>query len=266
MEAQENQEIEAVEPQPVEQAAPNEEVTLEAAPEGAETPADRDEKGRFRGVQPRIDELTRKRHEAEREAAYWRGVATQGKAQPSADQTAAPQKPMPEQFADYGAYVEALASFKAEEKVTQALSRHDAANAEKHNAANRESEWQKRQSEARTAIPDYEQVIAASDATLAKHVAESIMDSDKGPALAYHLAKNPALLERLNAMPVRQADREIGRLEAALAVAPQAKTTTAPRPASTSANAGRSTAPALANASMEEYIAQRSKQGAIWAR
>jgi hypothetical protein len=233
---------------------------------------ERDDKGRFKGVQPRIDELTRKRHEAEREAAYWRGVATQGKAQTSVvEQTAAPTKPSPDQFDDYGAYVEALAEFKAEEKITKVLSERETKAAEKQHVETRAASWNERQASARAAMPDYDAVVGASSTPIAQHVAETILESEHGPALAYHFAKNPDVLERLNSLSPRQADREIGRLEERLSsptevAATPVKTSAAPRPATPLASQGRSNTVDPSKMTQAEYEAFRKKQGAQWAR
>jgi hypothetical protein len=54
-------------------------------------------------------------------------------------------------------------------------------------------------------------------------MAEVIQESDVGPQLAYHLAKNRAVAEQLAKLPERAMAREIGRLEAKLL-------TPAPRP------------------------------------
>lgn len=231
---------------------------------------ERDDKGRFKGVQPRIDELTRKRHEAEREAAYWRGVATQGKAQTSAE-PAAPTKPSPDQFDDYGAYVEALAEFKADEKITKVLSEREAKAAEKQQVTAREASWNERQTSARTAMPDYDAVVGASNTPIATHVADAILESEHGPVLAYHFAKNPDVLERLNTLSPRQADREIGRLEERLSSTPEAaatpvKTSATPRPATPLASQGRSNTVDPSKMTQTEYEAFRKKQGAQWAR
>src|SRR3954469_9183752 len=52
----------------------------EAKPEGDDQP--RDEKGKFKSpTQARIDELTRARREAEREAEYWKQRATPAQSQ-----------------------------------------------------------------------------------------------------------------------------------------------------------------------------------------
>ena len=100
------------------------------------------------------------------------------------------------------------------------------------------------------------------------------MDSERGPELAYHLAKHPDVLERLNGMTERQADRELGRLEASLQVPaaapaePPARTTQAPKPATPAASQGRSVALDPSKMSVEEYAAWRSKgpSKARWAR
>jgi hypothetical protein len=251
-------------------AATPEPSTPENAQDAAPTPKgeqlERDEKGRYKGVQPRIDELTRKRYEAEREAAYWKGVATQGK--PPADPAQAAQpaaKPAVESFPTYGEYVEALAEWKADQKISQALSQREQQAATKQAAET----WETRQAAFRQVAADYDQVVGSADEPVSAAVADALRDSAAGPAIAYHLAKNPDLLDRLNGLPARSVDREIGRLEERLsASAPAAKAavSSAPAPAKTTSGAGRASAPTLANSSMEEYKALRKAQGARWAR
>lgn len=234
---------------------------------------ERDEQGRFQkkeGVQPRIDELTRARREAEREAAYWKQVANSGKAQPSAE--AAPKEPTPDQFDDYGDYVKALVKYNT----AQTLAQQQAENSTRKAAETRVQTFTERLNEARTRIADFDDVVGASDVPLAPHVGEILQESDKGADLAYHFAKNPDVLQRLNGMTERAAAIEIGRIEASLTkpaaaaapaqAAPAKKITNAPTPANTSSGAGRSTTPDLANLSMEDYKAARAKQGARWAR
>jgi hypothetical protein len=255
---------------------------------GGEQQQERDDKGRFKGgVQSRIDELTRLRHEAEREAAYWRGRAGNGgageagkqeAAQPSAPEAATKPKPTPDQFDDYGEYIEALTEWKAEEKVSKALTEREAKAAQAQQAAVRATTWEQRQAATRSALPDYDAVVGASDAPVAQHVAETLQESEHGPALAYHLAKHPEVLERLNGMSPRQADREIGRLEERLAATanaasgetdtPAVKTTQAPKPASVTSSQGRSVAQDPSRMSPEEYVQWRSKgpNKARWAR
>lgn len=228
---------------------------------------ERDEKGRFKGVQPRIDELTKARREAEREAAYWKQVA-QGQAQPSAE--AANPKPTPDQFSDYAEFVEALTDWKADQAVAKRMEQ----DSNRKVAETRTQTFVEREVAARIEMPDYTEVVGGSDAPLADHVGEVILESEHGPKLAYHLAKNPDVLDRLNRMSPLAAARELGRIEAGFSSKPEVaapapvvkKISQTPAPANTSATQGRSTTPPLGESSMEEYMAQRKAQGARWAR
>lgn len=223
----------------VEAAETQETETQQQETEGNEQP--RDEQGKFKPkVQQRIDEITRARHEAEREAAYWRQRATGGaneQAQSSANEP--PPKPTVEQFQDYADYVEALTDWKAGQKVNEALSARDAEKAKEAEGRVKQSKaqiWEERQAATRAATPDYDEVVGLSEIQVAAHVAEALIDSDVGPALAYQLAKNPELAERINALPPLAAAREIGRLEASLSkpavAAPENKVSKAPPPIS----------------------------------
>lgn len=227
--------------------------------------------GKFKpkaGVQSRIDELTRARHEADREAAYWRGLAQQQSAQTSAP--AAPAKPTVDQFDDYGEYVEALTDWKAD----QAVAKRMAEDSSRKVGEVRVQTFQERQATFAESTPDYNEVMRSSNAPIASHVIEAVQESDMGPQLLYHFAQNPDVLDRINRMDERQANREMGRLEATLgtpkasaAPAPATKKVTqAPAPAGTKSTQGRSTTPDLATADMDTYMAQRKAQGARWSR
>lgn len=247
--------------------APTEEATAqqEAKPEET-TDKPRDEKGQFKSpVQDRIDELTRARREAEREAAYWRQRAT-----PTQEPTP-PAKPSADQFKDYGEFVEALADWKADQKVSGALKARDADTARTAEQRVQETKAQtfaERQATAKTTIADYDAVVSAADVPIAAHLGEAILDSDRGPELVYHLAKNPAEAARLSALSPMAAARELGRLEATLGQpsAPPAKPVTkAPAPMKPTAGTGGTATTDPARMSHEEYRAFRAKQGARWA-
>lgn len=203
-------------------------------PEGAEQqPADKTEQPKKGGVQKRIDELTRKAHEAEREAAFWREQAAKSQA-PSTDAT----KPARDGFATDADYFEALADWKAEQKVGEFRKQQQAEalnKAEQNQTATRFELYQERVSTALDAMPDYHEVVGGSDVPAEAHVLEAILDSEQGPQLAYHLAKHPDVAQRLNEMTPVHAAREIGRLEAQLAqpkteTPPPKRTTNAPPP------------------------------------
>jgi len=231
----------------------------EEGTEGEQQAKDRDEKGRFKGVQPRIDELTRARREAEREAAYWRTMATQ------ASQQQTNEKPTPDKFNDYAEYVEALTDWKTEQKINERMQQEGQRRVEQ----TRVQTFEQRQADFKAKAQDYDAVVGSSDAPVTPHVSAALLDSEAGPQLMYHLAKNPQELERLNSMSEAQANREIGRLEALLAQpaqAPAVKTTAAPRPASVMGTQGRGATLDPARMSHEEYRAYRAKQGARWAK
>jgi hypothetical protein len=248
-----------------------EEQTAEVKTEATDPPAleaesqevPRDEKGKFKSpVQSRIDELTRARHEAEREAAYWKQRATpEVKNEPVA-------KPTPDKFEDYGAYVEALTDWKTDQKVNEAISKRDAeaAQAADHRLTEtRQQTFAERQSTVKATIQDYDAVVGAADIPIAPHVGEAILESEKGPELVYHLAKHPEIAEKLSRMSIREADREIGRLEAQLTT-PAKPVTKAPAPMKPTAGTGTTVTTDPRKMSMEEYKSFREKQGARWAK
>lgn len=243
----------------------------EVAPEQAkeESEAQRDDKGRFRKpIQPRIDELTRAKHEAEREAAYWRGIAEAGKA--TSAKADAPQKPSPDQFSDHNEYVEALAEWKADQRIEAALSKRDAEAKQAAQKAERETRantWAERQAEYAKTAPDFDEVLASADTPMPAHVMEALLESEQGPALAYHLAKNPEAARRIAGMSERAALVELGALKATLdSPKPALKSVTkAPAPI-TPVKSGGGNVQDVAKMSQSEYEAYRKSQGAWWAR
>lgn len=252
----------------------------EAAPDTTEAKAvDRDEAGRFKNpAQPRIDELTRARREAEREAQYWRTRAQTREAQDSAK--AAPTKPTPDKFTDNTEYLEALTDFKASEKVSVELQKDREERAKEAAAERNRKAWAESSAKARELHKDYDEVLSASDVGISDNLRKALDDSDDRAGLAYHLSKNPAIAERLNGLSETGAAREIGRLEAQLAKAPEAKvepveeevketpvrkTSAAPPPAKP-VPSGRSSPVDLAKMGMDDYVKTRKSQGARWAR
>jgi hypothetical protein len=214
----------------------------------------RDDKGKFKGVQARIDELTRARREAERSAEYWKGLATQT-AQPSAEIAA---KPTADQFDDYADYVEALTDWKVEQK-TRDVSVKAVQNAE---TMHRQSNWADRQEAVKSKLADYDTVVGSSDVPVSEHVRDALLDSEHGPELAYHLARNPSFAADLNNMSATRAALELGRLESQLDNAPAPKPVSkAPAPI-TPLTTGATGRVNLATASMEDYIAERKRMGA----
>ena len=217
-----------------------------------------------RSARERINELTKRAHEAEREVQRLREASERRPAETA-------EKPSPDKFGSYDEYVEALADWKADQRVAESFKKRDAERSQAAAARAAEARaqaWAERQSEFREATPDYDAVVGKSSVQVAAHVVDTLLDSDSGPELAYHLAKHPETVKRINALSPLAAARELGRIEAALSIpaAPQVKPASkAPAPITPV----RSSAPAavdLASANMDQYIAARRKQGATFRR
>jgi len=250
-------------------------------------PNDRDGKGRFRNpVQPRIDELTRKTREQERETAYWRSRAEAREAKDAAAETAkAAEKPTPDKFDDYGAYVEALTDWKSDEKIKANNETQKQESAKERATRERNERWATRRAAAAERISDFNEVLeAGSDVRIADFVSDALDDCDRQADLVYKIAKDPSIAEKLNRMTPRQAALELGRMEAALPAVsaepdpeevkpadtvkpavPVRKTTSAPPPIKPIAKGG-STAVDLSRLSGDDYVKARAAQGAKWVR
>lgn len=265
--------VEVVEPQ--ESASPAVESVVEQSAESAQheeesQPVETPQAKERRSAQARINELTRARHDAEREAAYWRGLAEASRSnpQPAPTQQEAAKKPAAADFQDYEAYVEALAEWKAEQKVTEALERRQQSSEQAKKAAEAREiakSWAERQNAVRSIFADYDAVVGSADVTITPAVSDILLTSDKGPEVAYYLAKNPSVVEKLNALSPTAAAREIGRLEAALEKPSTKQVVEAPQPANVT-RSPRTQPSDPAQMDHEAYRAMRAKQGATWAR
>lgn len=221
----------------------------EPAPESSpEQPSERqegeaapsDEKGEAAkapdGVQQRINEITRKRREAERRADNAERKLREIEGRDMSDMS----------YEDENAHR------------TLNLMRKEQVEADRETAQELAAEaYQARVDVAVQKFPDYHAVTGNPGLHITPAMAEVILDSDLGPDIAYHLGKNPSeavKIARLN--PASQA-AALGRLEAQIS-AP--KPTKKPAPAPVEPVGGKSTAAAVkdpAKMSMSEYIAWR---------
>ena len=219
-------------------------------------------------VQKRIDELTRRRYDAERERDYWREHAQRAQAQPEPQAPVEEPQAVGKTLADF-AYdeskyqdylfkqAEARAVAAAEKVLTQKqteTARFQTVTAHKE----REAEFAKK-------VPDYFEV--AHYAPITDSMAEVIMESENSAELAYHLGKNRQVALNLARLPPLQQAREIGRLEAKLAGKPTpAQVSGAPPPAPRLENAGnpggsaKPDAPESDKLSDAEWTRLRNKQ------
>lgn len=186
-------------------------------PESEEESPPSDEKPveKPKGVQKRLDELTRNWREAERREQQLLDML--------AAQKGAEKPPETE-------VTKSLADFDYDEDAYRAYTLNTATDAARAAAREEARRWQSKQvAEARAEVfkareaefaatqTDYDKVAHNPDLKISNEMAQIIRESDDGPAVAYHLGKNPSLAEKLSAMSPLQAAREMGRIEATIA-------------------------------------------------
>jgi len=172
-------------------------------------------------IEKRFSEITKQRELARQEAAREREARERLEAEVAAlkQQTqpkpAAPvdAKPQPSQFTDAFEFAEALADWSAE----QALIRRDKEDAERRADAERQkviSSWTTKVAAAKADIPDFDDMVASSSVAVSDAIRDAILESDVGPQILYHLAKDDDVAKRITSMSPNAALREIGKLEA----------------------------------------------------
>lgn len=116
--------------------------------------------------------------------------------------------------------------------------------------------WTAQRTAAVEKYQDFADVVENPALTITPAMAATIMQTDNGADLAYHLGKNPAEATRIAGLPpVRQAF-ELGRIAAALNT-PKAVVTNAPAPITPLGATARANPKSPHEESMEEYAARR---------
>jgi hypothetical protein len=198
-------------------SSPAPEVPAIADDAGTERP--RDEEGKFISpkAQKRIDELTWKSHEAERQAEYWRQQALQQQQPPPKAEEPVKLPTLESVGYDEAKYQAALIEYatkQAEQVVERRLTEAEQKRAEQ---ARMES-FATRQREFAKATPDFEdRVLRDPTLPITAAMRDVILDSPAGPELAYHLATNREQAEQIARLPAHLAALEMGRIEGRLA-------------------------------------------------
>jgi hypothetical protein len=183
-------------------------------------------------LEKRFSEITKQREEARQEAQRERQArvdleqrlaALEQQRQPQ-QQSYIDQEPQPSQFADAFEYAKALAEFSTE----KALAERDrqVAQAREQEAQQKIIQsWAQKVQDAKAELPDFDDLVAASDVVVNNAVRDAILESDVGPRILYHLAENNDLAKKIASLSPNAALREIGRLEAKFEVKPDTKQT-----------------------------------------
>jgi hypothetical protein len=124
-------------------------------------------------------------------------------------------KPDPTKYTDVSEYSKDLEKWVKD--TTLAESRKEAAERQAKEAQESKlKSWNERNAAAKTAIPDYEATINSSNVALSDQVRDAILDSEVGPQLLYHFAKNPDAAEAISKMTIGKALIHLGKIEAGL--------------------------------------------------
>jgi hypothetical protein len=174
------------------------------------------------GFQRRIDELTKANRELERRLAE---SAVKPAETPKPAESAPTGEPQAKDFDTYEGYVRALTIYLDQER--EAKKADDArkkANDEK--AVEIANTWQSRSDEVRKQHADFDDVMEAGEnLPISAAMRDFLIESDRGPELAYTLAKKPGEVERIAKLSPIAAARELARIE--LSLAPKSE---APKP------------------------------------
>lgn len=168
-----------------------------------------------KGVQKRLDELTRNWREEQRRAERLERLLEQalGRSQAPPQQQMQPQKP--KTLADFGYDESAYREYLFNEARAQAA---EAAKAEASKWRDELTRQQRREAfdsrveKFRAEVPDFDEVFTPTT-PISEAMAEAMMDTEEGPAIAYYLGKNPDIAQRIYRLSPVQAGREIARIE-----------------------------------------------------
>ena len=193
---------------------------------------DKDDEHRVpKGVQKRIDRLTREKYRLQAENEVLRNQRQP--AAPAPVEQPVAKAPKMEDFATVEEYIEAVTDFKAtalinkkETERAQSFQQREAQNAQ----AKLADGYSKQVNEARQVYDDFDDVTDNPDIAISGAMAQAIMRSNNGADIAYYLGKNPAEAERLLELDPYSVAIEIGKISAKI-VRPTPKTTSsAPAP------------------------------------
>lgn len=219
-----------------------------------------------KSAQKRINELTRKRREAEREAEYWKNKALKGEATPAEEMPPKEDelvKPKADDFDTYDEYYEALADYKAEKKVRDILKKQEEKDKQKKTAnetIEAIKQFKERAEKTAEKYEDFDEVITDEETPYNEAMKQAVFNSEIGPEIAYYLGKHKEEAMKIAKMPVLKSVMEMGKLEdrlfASLKGKPK-KPSNAPVPIKPIKGSGNTIAKDPNKMSMKEYRAFR---------
>ena len=265
-------------------------VVAEAAPEKAETPVesattateeqsgadDEEVKKPPRGVQKRLEELTRQREDAERRAERLLAIIESQK-QPEAQAPSELVRPSRDDYSDPAQYEDAFMAYAVEnakltaKKEVESMTRAAKEQAERNDMENRvraaQESYAQRVKATKAKYADFSEVAESPDVQIPRDVAHAILAAEDGPELQYYLGKNPDEATRLMSLPVHLQLVELGKISTKLATPASKPALSNAPPPPKALKPGPAEVPIdPSNESMEAYVARRKKESAANAR
>lgn len=225
---------------PAEAAEETESATVETTEETGEETAAAPQKAK--GVQKRLDELTRIRHDAERDRDYWREMAMRNQQPPQQQApevaTAAEATPKEDDFNDYNEFLRATARYEVRQEIREAQQRAVAEQQRRHAEERQRTELQTFEErrvatvdQGRAKYNDFEDVVfSLPGQVLTQEFAAAIFATETPADVAYYLGKNRVEAEKISLLPPLQKAAALGRIEAKLAAPKTAQPSKAPSP------------------------------------
>lgn len=230
------EDLEVIDPVVEETTAPTEEQGESTSESVTDETAATLEAAKPNGTQKRIDRLTREKHDAIRKAEILQALLDQQGKHAEAPKTAPVDtgKPKEDDFATATEYVEALTDWKIEQR-SQAERAARQKEEESRNQTELQKKVQRELAEYRKQVPDFDEVMEDAAFNSSPHMTRELQESDMGPALLYHFAKNPEEANRIaDIADPRKVAKEVAKIEARIAssapASKQAPITSTPAP------------------------------------
>lgn len=183
-------------------------------------------------AQERINEITFKFREAEREGLRWKELAeanVAGKPEPAPKPT---DRPAAINYETVEEYEDALYGWYDGKRKKEALAKKG-----QEDQQTAFANFNKNAAKLRETHEDFDEAIKAPIFTDAMRTV--IFSIDNGPMIAYHLGKNPEVANKIKELPPERQMYEVSKLETQLLLAKKGKTTTtAPKPIDTVSDNG----------------------------
>ena len=231
-----------------------------------------------RGVQKRLDELTRQREDAERRAERLLAIVEGMKQQPEAQAPPELVRPSRDDYSDQAQYEDAFMAFAVENaKLSAKTEVESMTKAAKEQAARIDMEarnrvvqeaYAQRVVATKAKYADFSEVAESPEVQIPIAVVHAIVQAEDGPELQYYFGKNPDEAKRLLALPPPIQLVELGKISMKLAspTAPKPVLSNAPPPPK-ALKPGPAEVPIdPSTESMEAYVSRRKKELAVSAR